>query len=99
MTRQERSYLLPDLTAEDRALLAGLPRKATLAGEIDFLRLKLRRMAIDEHTDTRTLLRMLELLTRMVSVQSKLGGGGDHSEIDELKRLVLARAEAEVDND
>ncbi|HLG68881.1 MAG TPA: hypothetical protein VK009_00500 [Chloroflexota bacterium] len=79
MTHQQRSYLMPGLTPADRELLAGVPRKASLADEIGYLRLRISKLAeAPENSDTKRedddrLLRMLQLLTRMVDVQSKLG--------------------------
>ena len=92
MTRQERSYLLPRLSQEDRDLLAQLPRKATLADEIAYLRLHILRTAGDPSTEDKLLLRMLELLTRMVAVQSKLGhqGADGMEELTEIVRQRLA---------
>jgi chorismate mutase len=92
VTRQERSYLLPRLSAADRQLLAMLPRRATLADEIAYLRLHLARSAGDEGFDDKLLMRMLELLTRMVNVQSKLGqeAGDSMEELTEIVRKRLA---------
>jgi hypothetical protein len=84
VTRRERSYLLPTLSAADRKLLATLPRQATLADEIDLLRLRLVSLAGDEAPDYDRLLRLLSLLTRMVNVQSKVG---DH-DTDQLGELI-----------
>ncbi|MFI5269821.1 MAG: hypothetical protein ACHQ7M_20785 [Chloroflexota bacterium] len=92
MTRAERSYLLPSLGEADRKLLAELPRKASLADEIAFLRLRLARLAEDPESDGNRLLRMLELLTRMVGVQAKLGSDGSDTlaELTEIVRKRLA---------
>jgi hypothetical protein len=94
MTSRQRSYLLPGLTAEDRKLLAGVPRKATLAEEIAFLRLRIGKLAAGDDGSDRILVRMLELLTRMVSVQAKLDDseGDDLSELNELVRRRLMAA-------
>lgn len=73
MTKRERSYLLPKLNAEDRKLLAALPRRATLADEIDLLRLRLSDLAGAKEPNYDGLLRLLSLLTRMVNVQAKVG--------------------------
>ena len=86
MTDKERSYLLPGLTPSDRKLLRGVPRDAALADEIAYLRLRIRKLAEDaseplpdaasargRRDADQLLVRMLELLTRMVSTQAKLG--------------------------
>jgi hypothetical protein len=77
LTGKERSYLVPGLTIADRKLLEGVPRKATLADEIAYLRLRISHLVDDgEEVDDQLLLRMLALLTRMVGVQAKLGEDG-----------------------
>ncbi|HVA25955.1 MAG TPA: hypothetical protein VMW62_16375 [Chloroflexota bacterium] len=92
MTRQERSYLLPKLGAADRKLLAELPRKASLADEIAFLRLRILHLAGVPEIDTSLLVRMLTLLTRMVGVQAKLGNDSSDTlaELIEIVRQRLA---------
>ena len=92
MTSAERSYLLGRLIAEDRELLADMPRKASLADEIAFLRMRIVRAAEAEETDPKLLVRLLELLTRMVGIQAKLGtdGGDTLAELTELVRKRLA---------
>ena len=57
--------------------LNSLPRKATLAEEIAFLRLRIRELALSQDAaNDRQLLQMLALLTRMVGLQAKLGEDG-----------------------
>jgi hypothetical protein len=90
MTRKERSYLLPKLSAADRKLLSELPRAASLADEIDYLRLRLAREAEDPESDSNRMLHILQLLTRMVSVQAKLGNGGTDT-VAELIEVVRKR--------
>lgn len=90
MTDAERSYLLPRLSREDRELLADMPRKASLADEIAFLRMRIVRAARDESEDPGLLVRMLELLTRMVGIQAKLGSDSSDT-VAELTELVRRR--------
>jgi len=90
VTRKERSYLLPTLGVADRKLLANLPRKASLADEIAFLRLRIVRMAENPESGADLLVRTLALLTRMVGVQAKLGN--DRSDtLGELIEIVRKR--------
>lgn len=97
MTSAERSYLLGRLSAQDRELLADMPRKASLADEIAFLRMRIVRAAEDAATDPKLLVRLLELLTRMVAIQSKLGTDGSDTiaELTELVRQRLATVESD----
>jgi hypothetical protein len=92
VTSAERSYLLGRLSAEDRELLADMPRKASLADEIAFLRMRIVRAAADKEPDLRLLVRLLELLTRMVGTQAKLGtdGADTVAELTEIVRRRLA---------
>ena len=100
MSGKERSYLAPGLTQAGRELLAGVPRKTSLADEIAYLRLRISRLAeaaeLDEAgpRDDLRLIRMLELLTRMVSVQARLGEDAEDelARIGELARQRLAEA-------
>ena len=97
MTSAERSYLLGRLSAQDRELLADMPRKASLADEIAFLRMRIVRAAEDADPDPKLLVRLLELLTRMVGIQAKLGtdGGDTIAELTELVRQRISTAEAD----
>jgi hypothetical protein len=101
VTEQERSYLLPGLGKEDRTLLAGVPRGATLEEEIAYLRLRILRLAEGAGTEDKDrqhgdqmLVRLLELLTRMVAVQAKLSTPGTDklAELNELVRQRLVAA-------
>ena len=100
MKRRERSFYGPALQAHEKKLLAEVPRGAELAEEIVLLRLGILRMA--EKTDpannedaleaNQLMVRMLELLTRMVNVQARVGdqGNNDLAELNELVRQRLA---------
>ena len=94
MTRKERSYLLPRLSPADRKLLAELPRRASLADEIAYLRLRIGELAQDADRDPNMLVRMLELLTRMVAVQAKLGADEGESLADLVETVRRRLAEA-----
>lgn len=97
MTNKQRSYFVPGLSPADRQLLVGVPRKASLSDEIAYLRLRISKLAEDPDRPTseaatavktgregdELLVRMMALLTRMVSVQAKLGEDSE----DELARI------------
>ncbi|HEU0166922.1 MAG TPA: hypothetical protein VFS62_04035 [Chloroflexota bacterium] len=97
MTRSARSRAVPGLTPEDHALLRDVPTTASLVDEISYLRERVRAVmagASDQALESKEL-RMLELLTRMVSVQAKIGGhdgGTDLADLNELVRQRLVKA-------
>jgi hypothetical protein len=86
------SYLLDGLGDADRRLLEAMPEDSSLAGEIAFLRLRIRRAAENERVNDALLLRMLSLLTRMVAAQTKLADEApdDLAALNELVRQRLA---------
>ena len=93
MTRTARSRAVPGLTAEDHALLRDIPKTASLVDEISILRGRVRAVMAgqsDQTLDPKEL-RMLELLTRMVSVQAKIGGHDASTELADLNELVRQR--------
>jgi len=96
MTTRERGYLIPGLQPDERRLLDGVPREATLAEEIAYLRLRILRLATaNQEKDGQLLVRMLELLTKMVNAQVKLGASEDDG-LAELNELVRRRLTSSV---
>lgn len=106
MTNYERGLMWLGLSDKHRKLLERIPQGTALGQEIVVVRSRVRRLLqayeptsedeIEqlerEHKIDQRLIRMLELLTRMVSVQNRVGNG-TNEELDELSRKLLGRAE------
>jgi hypothetical protein len=92
LTRAARNHVIGHLTRNEHQLLAGAPKTATLVDEIEYLRGRIHdAQAPASSISQDQVLRMLELLTRMVSVQAKIGGHDSGSELADLNELVRQR--------